>query len=148
MPLPGHPFETDLDITGERSLHRLIDCAVTKEGSDTLRSWLLRVRPDPQIIEHRQMLVRELKDHVLFRDKLQLLSAVASLGIGPSRQRGTTNLWNSRILVDWIERGGHKDSLRPTVVFLAILSALNITCILLASFHVIRRFGPSCLSFT
>src|SRR5215217_8317088 len=39
-PLAGHPFETDLDITGERSLHRLIDCAVTKEGSERLKSWL------------------------------------------------------------------------------------------------------------
>lgn len=33
-PITGHPFETDLDITGERSLHRLLDCAVTKEGSE------------------------------------------------------------------------------------------------------------------
>src|SRR5687767_10591885 len=36
-PIPGHPFETDLDITGERSLHRLIDSAVTKEGSERLK---------------------------------------------------------------------------------------------------------------
>src|SRR6185369_11097617 len=29
----SHPFESDLDITGERSLHRLLDCCVTREGS-------------------------------------------------------------------------------------------------------------------
>ena len=28
LTVPGHPFETDIDITGERSLHRLLDCAV------------------------------------------------------------------------------------------------------------------------
>src|SRR6188474_3636351 len=32
LPVAGHPFASDLDITGERSLHRLLDCAVTKEG--------------------------------------------------------------------------------------------------------------------
>src|SRR6476660_3585068 len=29
LPDANHPFESDLDITGERSLHRLLDCAVT-----------------------------------------------------------------------------------------------------------------------
>ena len=39
-PPPEHPFATDLDVTGERSLHRLLDSAVTKEGSQRLKSWL------------------------------------------------------------------------------------------------------------
>ena len=56
-PIPGHPFETDLDITGERSLQRLLDCAVTQEGSARLKSWLLSVRPDIESIERRQRLV-------------------------------------------------------------------------------------------
>src|SRR5690349_17519125 len=62
-----HPFAGDLDIVGERSLQRLLDSAVTKEGSERLRWWLLAVRPDAELIEHRQALVRELKDHSLFR---------------------------------------------------------------------------------
>lgn len=139
-PLAGHPFETDLDITGERSLHCLIDSAVTQEGSDRLRSWLLSVRPEMQSIAHRQALVRELKNHSLFRDKLQLLSAVARLNTGPSR--GASRLWNSKILVDWLGRSEHKDSLLPTVIFLAILSAVNLACVLLAAFHVIRPIWP------
>ena len=64
LPDVNHPFESDLDITGERSLHRLLDCAVTREGSERLRSWLLSSRPDAQLIEHRQKLVRELKGPV------------------------------------------------------------------------------------
>ncbi|HKY44582.1 MAG TPA: hypothetical protein VJM50_15945, partial [Pyrinomonadaceae bacterium] len=59
-PIPGHPFETDLDLTGERSLHRLLDSAVTKEGSDRLKSWLLNPQPDMDLIKHRQALVEEL----------------------------------------------------------------------------------------
>jgi hypothetical protein len=143
-PVAGHPFETDLDITGERSLHRLLDCAVTKEGSERLKSWLLTVRPDAPLIKHRQRLVEELKARPLFRDKLQLLSAVARLSTaGPARLRTTgANLWNSSRLVEWIERSRPTASLLPTVLFLSALSALNIACIVLANFHVIPQIWP------
>jgi len=136
-PISGHPFETDLDITGERSIHRLLDCAVTKEGSERLKSWLLSPRPDAELIRRRQALVRELKAHYVFRDKLQLLSAVARLNSGRR-----TSLWNSRILVDWIARDERKESLLPAVVYLCVLSALNIICIVLASFHLIPPIWP------
>ena len=141
-PIPGHPFETDLDITGERSLHRLIDCAVTTEGSERLKSWLLNARPDTELIKRRQALVRELKGHYIFRDKLQLLSAIARLNTGSLAPRGGPSLWNSKILVDWIEREDLKGSLFPTVVFLAGLSALNIICVVLGSFHLIPQIWP------
>lgn len=143
-PIAGHPFETDLDITGERSLHRLLDCAVTKEGSDRLKSWLLSVRPDVQLIRHRQILVQELEARPLFRDKLQLLSAVARLSTaGPGRLRTTgANLWNSSRLLEWIERSRPGSSLLPTILFLSGLAVLNIVCIVLASLHVIPQIWP------
>jgi len=137
--IPGHPFETDLDITGERSLHRLIDSAVTKEGSERLKSWLLSARPDAELIKHRQGLINELRNHSLFRDKLQLLSAVARLDTG---RRGAATLWNSKILVDWIERGDQQSSLLPTVVWLIVLSLVNIACVVLASFELIPQIWP------
>src|ERR1700754_2262480 len=143
LPDTSHPFESDLDITGERSLHRLLDCAVTREGSERLRSWLLTPRPDAQLISHRQKLVQELKGHSLFRDKLQLLSAVARLNTAePARLKSGSSHWNSRVLVDWIERSGPKSSLLPTVVFLSILSALNIVSIVLWAFELIPRIWP------
>ena len=141
--LAGHPFESDLDITGERSLHRLIDSAVTKEGSDRLKSWLLNTRPDTRTIEHRQKLVRELKDHSVFRDKLQLLSAFARITTaGPTRSQNGSTHWNSKILVDWIEQSGPKKSLLPTLIVLSILALLNIVCVLLWSFDLIPRIWP------
>src|SRR5882672_5228819 len=85
-PEPGHPFETDLDVTGERSLHRLLDSAVTREGSRRLKSWLLSDRPDPLAIKNRQTLVRELCGLSLFRDKLHLQAAVAGAD-SPSQQQ-------------------------------------------------------------
>jgi hypothetical protein len=139
----SHPFATDLDITGERSLHRLLDCAVTQEGSERLKSWLLNVQPDMQLIEQRQILVQELKDHSLFRNKLRLLSAVARINTsGPARARGSSAHWNSRILVEWIERSAPDTSLFPTVILLTLLSALNITCIVLAYFDRIPQIWP------
>ena len=142
-PIPGHAFETDLDITGERSLHRLLDCAVTKEGSERLKAWLLNALPDAQLIARRQTLVQELKAHSWFRDKLQLLSAVARRNVGPSRPRaGTSNLWNSSILVDWLKRTERKGSLLSTVVLLFVLSALNIVTIVLSVLEVIPPIWP------
>jgi hypothetical protein len=141
-PVPGHAFETDLDITGERSLHRLIDCAVTEEGSERLKSWLLSTRPDPELIEQRQRLVCELKDHSVFRDKLQLLSGVARLATGPSRSQTGSRSWKSSILVNWLEKSRSKGSLLPTVIFLGILAGLNITCLVLWSLHLIPRIWP------
>lgn len=141
QPAPGHPFETDLDITGERSLHRLLDCAVTREGSDRLKSWLLNARPDLQAIKERQALVEELRAHYVFRDKLQLLSAVARRYLGPLRT-GTSNLWNSSRLVDWIARSQPKKSLLPAVLFLFGLSLLNIAAIVLAGFDLIPQIWP------
>jgi len=36
-PQTTHPFEVDLDIVGERSMYRLLDTAVSREGSKRLR---------------------------------------------------------------------------------------------------------------
>src|ERR1700752_1178204 len=142
-PDANHPFESDLDISGDRSLHRLIDCAVTREGSERLRSWLLNSQPGARLIEHRQQLVRELKSHSLFRDKLQLLSAVARISTaGPVQSKQYSSRWNSNVLVDWIQRSGPKSSLVPTVISLSVLSALNLASILLWSFDLIPRIWP------
>src|SRR6266550_1530244 len=133
---PGHPFETDLDITGERSLHRLLDSAVTKEGSIRLKSWLLNTEPDHLTIKKRQSLVGELTGHSLFRDKLQLHSAMS--GKDP---RGQGEQWDSNILVDWIQPDARRDSLLSTVWLLAMLAALNLTLIILAGFELIPQLS-------
>ena len=141
-PVARHPFETDLDITGERSLHRLLDCAVTKEGSERLKSWLLNPQPDAVSMGHRQKLVRELKGHSVFRDKLQLLSAFARLSTGgPTRKKNGSTHWNSKILVDWIEQSGSKNLL-PTLILLTILAVLNLICVWLWLEELIPRIWP------
>jgi MutS domain V len=133
-PERGHAFETDLDITGARSLHRLLDSAVTREGSRRLRSWLLATTPDLLIIKRRQSLVKELKGYSLFRDKLHLYSAIASGGSKPQ--------WDSSILVDWMQYGVRKESLLSTVRLLSILAGVNIALAILGGFVFAPQVWP------
>ena len=56
LPVPerlSHPFGVDLDLLGTRSLHQLLDTAVSQEGSTRLRDWLLVAEPQLDIIYQR-----------------------------------------------------------------------------------------------
>ena len=54
LPLSDLPFEKDLDITGRRSIHQLIDISISREGSRRLATWLLQKTPDLTGILQRQ----------------------------------------------------------------------------------------------
>ena len=139
-----HPFATDLDVTGERSLHRLLDSAITKEGSRRLQSWLLSNRPDASLIHHRQSLVQELEGLSIFRDKLQLHAAMAGSDSQVHHKVTQPQLdkWESQALVAWIDHELPGKSLRSTVILLGILAALNITLIVLGSLNLIPHLWP------
>lgn len=90
---PQHPFEVDLDISGARSLHHLLDTSVTVEGSQRLKDWLLATEPDKDLIARRQKTVAALRGMVLLRDKLALVGLMS----GPrERVRG-------RLILDWVQ---------------------------------------------
>lgn len=96
MPAPersGYSFEIDLDLTGEHSLHRLLDTSVSREGSRRLLDWLATTTPEPAVIRDRQMLVGELTPLVIFRDKLRLRATL-----------GTTRRWEGKRLLAWISQ--------------------------------------------
>ncbi|MEK6302887.1 MAG: hypothetical protein AABO41_19425 [Acidobacteriota bacterium] len=117
-PQPEHPYEIDLDITGERSLHQLMDTAITREGSERLRAWLLSSAPDVHLIQKRQSLVRELSSCPLFRDKFALFSALAS--------KGSNKQWDASALLEWLQRSTPFRSLKPILFVLIVLSATNL----------------------
>jgi hypothetical protein len=138
-----HPFETDLDLTGERSLHRLLDTAATTEGSRKLRSWLLNNEPDASITNERQLLVSELRNLSLFRDKLHFYALLVSSD-SPlhDRKNYRVDRWDSRALVSWVEHTIPSNSLRPTVVLLSLLAALHITLFILAALNLVPFLWP------
>ncbi|GAK50265.1 DNA mismatch repair protein MutS domain protein [Candidatus Moduliflexus flocculans] len=73
-----HPFAVDLDIVGGRSLHRLINRAVSRQGSQRLLDWLLNAAPQREQIESRRNMLRELIPLSRFRDKLLLQCLLVS----------------------------------------------------------------------
>jgi len=74
----SHPFSNDLDLVGPRSVHQLLNIAVSAEGSRLLRRWLTVPEPDPALIRRRQRTIKELVPLSRFRDKLLLALRVQS----------------------------------------------------------------------
>ena len=127
-PQPEHPFMIDLDVTGERSLHHLLDTAATYDGSARLRDWLLAEIPDPARIADRQALVRELTDQAGCRDKLTLYGRLSA----PNGDR-----WRSDDLRRWLETPIPQDRLRLVVIGLGLLAIVNIALLVLDAFGML-----------
>ncbi len=72
------PLATDLDLTGSRSLHHLLDVSVSYQGSQRLAEWLTSDQPDLPTLGERQQVVRELAPMALFRQRLLLLARQAA----------------------------------------------------------------------
>ncbi|NLF10624.1 MAG: hypothetical protein GX597_02430 [Anaerolineaceae bacterium] len=115
-PRPEHPFEADLDLTGPRSLHRLLDRATTHGGSRRLRDWLAEPEPDLGEIRRRQALVGELAPRFLLRDRLALNAILAARGY---------RTWRAENLLAWLAEHPPEETLRRWLVLLAGLAALN-----------------------
>jgi ABC-type multidrug transport system fused ATPase/permease subunit len=123
-----HPFEVDLDITGPHSLHRLLNTAVSQEGSTRLANWLLETRPDLAAVQQRQELVRELTQLVRFRDKLSLS------GIETIASRHMAEQVEGERLLRWLAQ--HKPSNKLPLLFWAttLLNALTLILFVLSLF--------------
>lgn len=117
---PEHPFEVDLDITGERSLHQLIDISISRNGSQRLRDWLLQTEPDLNIVEARRSVIRELIPLSLFREKLLLNSRLVS------KER-----LDDKKLINWLRNTPASKSLKRILFFTTGLSIVNWTLLIL-----------------
>lgn len=114
---PDHPFAVDIDLVGEYSLHRLLDTAVSREGSQRLHEWLLDPAPNPDNVLARQALVKEMANQTPFRERLALQ---ASLAIDD--QPGQ---WAGQELLDWLQTERDGRSLRPLLIGLSGLALVN-----------------------
>jgi len=124
-----HPFEIDLDITGERSLHQLINTGVSLEGVQRLRDWLLASAPDVEAIRRRQALLRELIPLGAFRDKY-LFHALFATRYGSDQLSGEA-------LVEWLKKDNAPHIGRSALIIPTLLSSLFFASLLLYLFvHV------------
>ncbi|GCE19943.1 MutS family DNA mismatch repair protein [Dictyobacter kobayashii] len=125
-PVEGHPFEVDLDMTGPRSIHRLVNTGVSREGMGRLRDWLLQTSPHLETVQQRQALVRELIPLTRFRDRLILNSLLAA--------GGKSEQLEGKRLMRWLEQQESTASLRPLFWFSSALNILTVVLFLLSLF--------------
>ena len=126
-----HPFEVDLDITGEHSLHRLLNVAVSFEGRERLLNWLLNTIPDEAEIRRRQELVRDLTPMSLFRDKLQLHGLYAT--------RYDAGQVDAGQLLEWLEKPTSPRLSASSLLVPALLSGVTL---LLIAFYLPGLLSP------
>ena len=119
VPLSDLSFEKDLDITGPRSIHQLIDITISREGSHRLASWLLQKVPDLDTILKRQKVVRELVSLTRFRNRLLLNFRLVS----------GAQLEGNKLL-DWLQTEPPSKSIKNLAAISFVFTALNITLFL------------------
>ncbi|GAB4165373.1 MAG: MutS family DNA mismatch repair protein [Candidatus Promineifilaceae bacterium] len=132
-----HPFEADLDLVGDVSLHRLVDTCASQGGSQRLREWLAAPTPDREVMARRQGQVRELARQTLFRDRLALQAQLAarrpvlSLRRGDEAPAAGEGKWRADELLSWLERQPPSPMLRRWLRLGGGLALLNVVLFLL-----------------
>lgn len=118
-----HPFETDLDITGKHSLHRLLNTAVSSEGTQRLREWLLITKPNLTTIQARQALIAELTPMSAFRTRLTMKATLAASNV-------SSQLEGQRLL-KWLNTSSITTNLIPLIICSHLLTIGLLTLLLL-----------------
>lgn len=139
-PPVNHPFAVDLDITGKHSLHRLINTAISPEGSQRLQDWLLNTVPDIQVINNRQALIQELTPLTIFRDKLLMKTMLAS--------KNSASVWEGTKLLDWLNEHTPSKSLLSLLFVSLFLSLITITFFVLNLLNLVPQYWVMTLLFT
>lgn len=122
--LTGHAFSDDLHITGEFSIHHLLDTSIYKGSSERLADWLLNEEPDIEAVKERHELVKELMPLNSFRDRLQVQAYI-------SRQEESDKDWNLDTLLRWM-REPREVKFGMSLAILSLLSVTNIVLLITA----------------
>lgn len=132
-PLPDHPYETDLDITGPRSLYRLLHTCLTAEGGQRLKQWLLQQEAvSTETLLQRQQQVAALRPFVAWRDRLHLHLAEAASNYRQVQE--TESIWASTTL---LQRLGHLEEHRSG----RVLAFLGANALVTAFLYALAQWG-------
>lgn len=115
------PVEIDLDLTGNRSLHQLMDVSKSTEGSLLLRRLMTEIPGSVNEIMERQNLVKELVSLSHFRNKFLLVSSLSS-----------TRELNANLLVNWLAGSDKSSTIKKKLNLLWTLCIANLLFIILA----------------
>ena len=118
-----HPFASDLNLTGDNSLHQLLNTAISWGGSLRLQKWLLKTEPILVEVMTRQAAVKELCSLSGFRSRLVLSSSLVSAG--------DDEAWDGEQLMHWLESRSESKSLLPSLIILSALAVANVVLFIL-----------------
>lgn len=124
-----HPFENDINLSGNQSLLQLIDTTQSQQGRALLKKWLLYPELDIEHIQHRQKLIAELMPLNSFRDRLAHHADQAETTMD--------HRWNGDDIQTWLSQHTPNTSLLPYVILLGALSIVNITTGLLSAVDLV-----------
>lgn len=127
-----HPFASDLNISGNQSLHQLLSTAVSRGGSTRLQDWLLEQDPSNSQVYQRREIVEEMKSLSGFRSRLALSSSLVTVE--------EDQAWDGEELISWLAKQIASGSLKPILIILAILAAANILFFALFSLGLVPAF--------
>lgn len=105
----------DLDLTGHRSLHHLLDTAISHQGSQRLADWLTSASPDLKKITARQAVVIELARLPGFRKHL----------VSNFRQISQQPLDGKKLLA-WLQIPYPSQRLRLLLPWASLLALINV----------------------
>ncbi len=124
-----HPFDNDLDLSGERSLHRLLNTAVSLQGTALLRSWLLNRVPNLAEISSRRALVRELIPLTEFRRELLVNSRFTT--------RLSAGMLDGDPLIEWLDSRQERRMPLSSLIIACALSVLFYASLVLFVAHLV-----------
>jgi hypothetical protein len=151
-PRYAHPFEGDIDLVGERSVHRLLDVTTTSGGSRLLRQWLSVTDPILADVEQRQALVRELAPLALLRTRLTLHGTLVDIDTQASTAEpghaggAPPHKLDADQLGAWFAGGRSLAPLRRWLFVLGSLAALNALLFLLYWLEIAPLLWPYTLA--
>ncbi len=123
------PLEMDLDLTGYRSLHQLLDFSKSSEGSKLLRKMLIEHPNNSKDIFERQSIVKELLNMSHFRNKFLLTNYLTS----------KKEIESSGFL-SWLALSNKEKVVKGKLKLLTILCMFNLVVILLSFLQIIPPF--------
>lgn len=128
QPEARRALDIDLDLSGPRSLHHLLNLAVSQEGSVRLLAWLTAADPDPALIRERQRVVAELAALPRFSDRLLLNLRLISKDL----------IQGSR-LIGWLEAPLPAQRLKTLILVGAGAAVINLS---LLTLNALGRLPP------
>jgi hypothetical protein len=128
-----HSFDLDLNISGERSIHALIDTATSIGGSEKLIDILLSWEEPVENIFARQALIKELTSLKGFRNGL--------IFAGVELQDEDAEMWDGEVLLNWLEnQNSIRGDLKGFLIFLGWVAILNFVLVIMNIFFGIPAY--------